>query len=466
MRRNLFYLILLSFFFTCLSGCKSDSASAGTSLLEEEDQILVRVDTFPIQSDLVICDSIISLPDSFMLGEMESSYGTLRAEILTQFACPTGFKYPEDATVDSVCLCLCYRTWFGDGNTPISIDAYEMDLATLDYATSYATNTNVREFVSSDAPSILAHEKVVVAASKKDSAYSQVNSTYYPMVRARASEEFTKRFFAIRDFSSQEAFNELFKGIYIRSDFGSSTILNIVDMNISVYYSFSYNKAGRDTLVTDVKTFYANSEVRQVNCIDYRDKQEVYETLRADSLLYDYVLAPANIYTRVQLPMSKIQERIESRIDGKRPYVNMARIRVDVCNMRDKVSTRDDWAQPASKMLLIKESSMNRFFSMRELPSDTCAILSDLATSTNEDGETIYLYTYDLSALLTRQLRYTNNPDTLNMVLVPVDVITATSNGTEYIISIKQQQTVSATVTYSAKNIFKPKDVEVVYSGF
>ena len=81
-------------------------------------------------------------------------------------------------------------------------------------------------------------------------------------------------------------------------------------------------------------------------------------------------------------------------------------------------------------------------------------------------GETTYLYSYDLSALLTKQLRHTDNPDTLSMILVPVDVITAVSNGTEYIISIKQQQTVSATVTFSAHNVIKPKDVEVVYSGF
>ena len=466
MRRNLLYLIFISFLFAGLSGCKDDSASAGSSLLEQEDQILVRVDTFPIQSGLVMCDSIISLPDSFLLGEMESSYGTMRAEVLTQFACPIGFVYPEDATVDSVCLCLCYRSWFGDGNTPMSIDAYEMDLATLDYATSYATNTDVRKFVSEDAASILAHEKIVVASNKKDSAYSQADDTYYPMVRARMSDEFTKRFFAIRNFSSQETFNQLFKGIYLRSDFGSATVLNIVDINISVYYSFSYSKAGNDTLVHDVKAFYANSEVRQVNCIDYRDKQEVFENLQGDSLLFDYVLAPANIYTRLQLPMGEIQKKINSRIEGKRPYVNMARIQVEVFNKADKVQSREDWAQPASQMLLIKEASMNRFFSKRELPSDTCAILSALTSGTNVLGETTYLYSYDLSALLTKQLRHTDNPDTLSMILVPVDVITAVSNGTEYIISIKQQQTISATVTFSAHNVIKPKDVEVVYSGF
>jgi hypothetical protein len=71
-----------------------------------------------------------------------------------------------------------------------------------------------------------------------------------------------------------------------------------------------------------------------------------------------------------------------------------------------------------------------------------------------------------MSALLTHQLRSTNNPDTLNMLMVPVDVITATNNNTTYIISIKQQQTVSATKTFSANNAENPMNIEVVYSGF
>lgn len=457
---------LLFFLIIAFAGCKDDSISAGGSVLEKEDEILVRSDTFPIRSSLLQVDSIVSLPDSFMLGEMVSSYGTLHADILTQFACPIGFVYPEGAEVDSVCLCLCYRSWFGDGNTPMSITAYEIDLGSFDYARSYPTNINPDDYVDESSPEVLAREKVVVASSKKDSAYSSGTGAYYPLIRARMSDEFTKKFFNIRDFSSQEAFNDAFKGLYIVSEFGSGTILNVIDINIAVYYSFSYEKAGSDTLVHDMKAFYANSEVRQINCISYKDQKEVFEQLQGDSALHDYVISPANIYTRLQFPMAKIQDRINSRIDGKRPYVNMGKVKIGVSNMTNTVKTREDWSRPASQMLLIKESAMSRFFSKRELPTDTCALLADLTRGTNKDGETEYYYTYDMSELLTKQLRSNNNPDTLNMVMVPVDVVTATTNNTTYIISIKQQQTVSATVTYSANNPTNPMDIEVVYSGF
>ena len=72
-----------------------------------------------------------------------------------------------------------------------------------------------------------------------------------------------------------------------------------------------------------------------------------------------------------------------------------------------------------------------------------------------------------MSALLTNQLRHSANPDLMHMLLVPVDVISTTgNNGTTYIVSIKQQQTVSATQFMSAQNADDPMDVEVVYSGF
>lgn len=464
MRNKLLPILLILAF--ALSGCKDDSLSAGGSILEKEDEIYVRTDTFEIQSAITLCDSIISMPDSFLLGEMENKYGTLHADVLAQFACPIGFRYPDNAKLKGVYLRLTYSTWFGDGKAPIGINAYEMDKATFNYVTRYATNTKPQDYVSEGSEPVLENEKLIMASERKDSIYTTSTNSYSTMVRAKMNDAFANKFFQLRDFESQEAFNKQFKGLYIAGVFGSTTLLNIVDIAIDVDYTFTYNKAGKDTTVSDVKSFYANSEVRQVNCINYADKQGTFDALSADAALYNYIIAPANIYTRLSLPMKKMQSVMQSRIDDKRPYVNMAKVRVNVCNHVDQTTGRDDWSQPAPKMLLIKESAMHRFFTDRELPADTCAIIGELTKGTNKAGDTEYYYSYDLSALLTKQLRFTNNPDTMHMLMVPVDVITATSNSTTYIVSIKQQQSVSATQIMSAKNPQDPMDVEVVYSGF
>ncbi len=472
----------------CLVACKNDVTNAGSTLLDDEDVIVVKADSFALESATVECQHIISSPDSFLLGEIETDYGTLRAEILTQMACPEGFQFPDNAVIDSVCLLFCYQSWTGDNESPLSVNIYEIDRKALEYAplTPYQTDIALSDYCSfEDSTVLLRNQRIVVPGQKQDSVYSSSTSTYLPLVRCRLQDDFAGRFGAIRDFSSQEAFNDLFKGICITPTFGSSSVLNLIDISMGVYYHFSYRKLNdtQDTTVNDVVGFYANSEVRQLNRFDYQNKAEVIEQLTKDST-FNYIVAPAGVYTRMSLPIGQMAENIHSELvfNGikKRPYVNQAMLRVNVLNVfsgstADK--TREDWLQPASYMLLIRESSRERFFQKKELPSDTVAILSALTTGTDDDGNTIYYYSYDLSTLLTNQLRDSVNTDTigqhdmLDMLLVPVAVETSSSSSSYYsssttVTSVKEAQTISATQIHSARYTGDPLSLHVVYSGF
>ena len=88
---------------TCLSlfsSCNGDTNSAGESILSEEDRIKVKSDTFGVVSALDSCMAIALTPDSFLLGECETHFGTIKADILTQLACPEGFTYPDQVVLD------------------------------------------------------------------------------------------------------------------------------------------------------------------------------------------------------------------------------------------------------------------------------------------------------------------------------------------------------------------------------
>ena len=451
----------------CLVSC--GEGQAGSSVLDDDDMIQVCVDTFKLSSAIIPCDSIISWPDSFMLGELANSYGIMHADIMTQLACPEGFAYPQsDSTrIDSIVIYLCYRSCFGDDKAPLSIDVQRMDKGTFVYHNMYATNLDPRDFVSEDAPSILMQPKIVVSSSNTDSISS--GNSYVHAMHSRCSDEFVEWFSQKRRFTTQADFNQWFKGLYITSSFGGSTVFNISDIFFRVYYSFSYLKGNRDTVVQDVKDLYANAEVRQVNVIRYDNKNTVYEYLQKDSDLFNYVLAPANMYTRLTIPMDAMSQSITQGVGEKRPYVNMAKLRLYVGNVVESKTNRmnDAWAQPVQYMLLVKESAVTRFFMNKELPMDTCALLASLSSLAG-GSDVKYYYEYDLSSLLTNQLRHSDsNPDVLNMVAVPVDVQSTTnSNGTATITSVKQQQTLSATVIYSARNTIYPLSLEVIYSGF
>jgi hypothetical protein len=465
------------------TGCKDDVATTGQSVLDEGDKIFVLADTFEISSAVDSCDAIISQADSFLLVEIETDYGTLRASILTQLACPEGYSYPADFAVDSVdsiCLFMYYSSWEGDPNSPIAINAYLMDKQTFQYSGTYPTDLNIGDYCSRD-KSILTNHRIVIASEKLDSIQNS-DGTYSPMVRMRVNDDFLQDFASIRSFPDQKTFNEAFKGLLIETSFGSSTILNISDIALGVYYRFGYNKAGRDTVVHDFKAFYANSEVRTVNHLYYEDKKELVEKLQNDSDTYNYIIAPACVYTRLSFPMKEISDAIIQNMRDpltgdtvKWPYVNKAEVRVSVENKFTGSSsdkTYNDWMQPSANMLLIREESLERFFINRELPSDTCALLGTLTQGVDSVGNAIYYYSYDMSDFLTdrlhkilrENLREVNNEPTLNMLLVPVTIGTSTvSTSATAVTSVRQQQTVSATKIRSAKNGMK---LEIVYSGF
>ena len=469
------FIVLLGALCLGLSSCKDDVSGAGSTVLDKRDAIIVLADTFPLLSSVDSCDAIISQADSFLLGEIETDYGLVRASILTQLACPEGYAYPENTVIDSICLLMYYSSWVGDGYSPIALDAYLMDRATFSYSRSYSTNLNIADYCSRS-HSILRNHRIVVASEKLDSIQNS-SDDYVPMLCMRLNDDFINSFGAIRSFESQEKFNQQFKGLLLETSFGSSTVLNVSDIALGVYYHFSYNKAGRDTTVNDMKAFYANSEVRTVNQISYRDKNEWVADLKSDSATYNYIVAPAGVYTRMEFPMTQMVDSIYDKLvidtleNGsvryKRPYVNLAQLKVEVTNVFSGTKKkRNDWLQPAQYMLLVKENSMERFFANKELPTDTCALLSSLQQGVDSVGNTIYYYTYDLEDFLTNQLYQDTLDAVLKMMLVPVTVTTGTSSSSSAsttITSVKQQQTLSATQIRSASN---GMTLKLVYSGF
>lgn len=469
-KKNILYV------FICLtalvwSSCSTDSATAGSGVLEGSDKVIVGSETFPLTSNLRQGEYIYTTPDSFLIGECETMFGSLHADLLTQLACPEGFRYPETAEVDSVCLFVYYTSYHGDGHTPLSLNIYEMDGEVMSYTGAYSSGDELSRFCSKQ-KMLLGQPRIIVADSPTDSIYNDRTQAYVPFVRFRLTDDFAQRFFQANDFSSQEAFNQLFKGLYITSEFGGATVLHISDINLAVYYHFTYQQLYDDSIRTerDVKGFYVNTEVRQINRYELINPQMDALVNTADSI--NYIVSPGYIFTSLNIPMQTMSDSILAAIGDKRAYVNQAKIEVEVLNYfdgKEKDQTRDDWAQPSQHMLLVKESSLDRFFRKKELPSDTCAILGTLTYSKDSLDALHYYYSYDLSTLLTKQLRNTTEqlPDTLRMVLVPVDVTTAaTSSSNSSITAIKHKQTVSATAIHSASNANKPMRLEVVYSGF
>lgn len=466
---------IVSIFLVVLSSCENNMAGAGSSILSDKDDIQVKSDTFGVVSALDSCAAITLTPDSFLLGECDTHFGTIKADILTQLACPEGFKYPDSLEltsgkmptqlqVDSVCLYLYYKNWYGDGNSPLGITVHEMDRQTLLDYEKYGSDMNVEDYCSLDENSLITTESVIVVPTAcPDSSYSNELEEDIPTIRIKLSDDFAQRFFKIKEFPSQTEFNDLFKGLYISTDFGGSNVLYIRDINMTVFYHFDV----QDTTMYDTKSFYVNEEVRQVNRYIYPNRTDIMHHY-AQIVDTNYIVSPANIYTKLSIRIDSIKERINTQLgsdkDSYRVYVNKASLKVDVLysdSLTDR--PRDNWSSPASYMMLIKANRLESFFAKNELPSDSVAIIASLSATTDSLGCTMYGYTYDLSSLLTQQIRSQEEIETLDFTLVPVSI---ESNTNGNIIAVRQLQTISATCIRSANNMIDPMDIEMVYAGF
>ena len=458
---------LLACLLISFSSCKDDVVGAGSSVLESEDSIIVRADTFTLTSSLVRGGAVTATPDSFMLGELDSKYGHLHADLLTQLACPIGFRYPEGAVLDSVCLFLYYRCAHGDDNAPMAINVYAMDRGTFTYNEPLRSDTAISTYCSlEDSTRMLDYPVVVTAKRYNDSTYLSSSGEYIPTISLRLNEHWAEKIFAANDYSSQEAFNRQFNGLYITSEFGGATLLSLLDVNLGIYYHFPYERAGKDTVIEeDMKGLYANREVRQLN--RYIWQQSDLDNLEQNTDT-NFIISPAHIYTQLTFPMAAMKAAMIRNVGTRRAYVNRARLSLPVLNYYDGVAsqrTRDDWAQPAPNMLLIRRGDLEAFFNDEIMLSDSIAMYATLQSVTDEADVTTYSYEFDLSTLLTEQLRE-DRFGSLNMLLVPVSISTMTTSSSYTITDVKYNQSLTATEIYSAQHPEHHLELEVVYSGF
>ena len=81
---KLYKLIICLVIPFALLGCQDDAMNAGSSTLLESDDIQVKADTFSLASALDSCVALTLTPDSFLLGECDTHFGTIHADILTK----------------------------------------------------------------------------------------------------------------------------------------------------------------------------------------------------------------------------------------------------------------------------------------------------------------------------------------------------------------------------------------------
>lgn len=463
-----YHLFVLFFIVGLLFSCKENNTNLGNSVKPESDSVFVCTDTFHLQTANYFVDSIYLQNDTFLLGEIYNRlYGTTKADLLFQVAPPINYRFPtqnsdsiQDAEPDSVVLYMYYTSWAGSENSPLEFCLYEIDKKDMDYTTLYYSNLNIDEYVSvSDANLIGKKVMTSIDYTLPDSVLS--DSTYIPYIRYKLDKTYADRLFNLdaKAYESIDAFQKYFKGFYITTDYGSSTMLHLIQIDLRLYYHYTriYNIDGEEKSdrVSTWVNYSVNKEVRQINRIAHPDKSVVKTTLNAiDSL--NFLKSPAGIYTDITIPIGKISTRIKEKITNKYLSINEASL---VFELVEETDVESKLSRPEF-LLLLKKDLLESYFIDKGLPTslDSTAVIGyyDSASKT---------YSFDMAYLLKVYLNDdSSETDVLNMVVLPIDAISSSDDS--YITSVVSLFKLSGISIRSGANKYSPLRLKLLYSGF
>lgn len=442
-----------------LTACKNDD-SVGIEIQPQQDEITICSDTFLIESENYYVPAISAQADSMILGEFYSAkYGTTKAELLLQIAPPVDYRFPEakyNPQPDSLVLMMYYDTWFGSSYAPIEFSIYEINKQSIDYNTQYLSNLNIGDFCDS---TILMGKRLMTSIdlSRADSVSEDTAAT--PYVRYKFDQTQLERFFNMPQevYKSEEAFLNEFKGLYLTTRYGSSTMICFNQISMYLYYHYTYQRNGKDTIVNTTIIFPSNKEVRQLNKFTHPNIEEI--AVCHDSL--NYIKSAAGIYPKIRIPIGKMSKHIYSKIGDKQLNINAAEIIIENISYD---STDVFMGQPYYLLALTTEQ-FDDFIKYNTIPSatDTTAVIADYLV--NKGG-----YKLDLAYFITKHLRneIVQEDDVIEMILMPVIVESATSTsiGATSITNIKPLTQLAATTIRSGKNEYSPMRMKILYNGF
>lgn len=459
MRWQFIFVVLLSLLFF---SCEADLTDIGSTVQPSGDAIIIEVDSFlNISSSNFAIDSIYSKPDSLLLGAfVDDTYGTFYADILTQLQPPLNATFPANAKPDSAKLMLNYYSWFGDYFSPLEVAVYKMDKnKTFLENGLYWSNIKPAEYTTK---SIKLGSKILTA---RDYSYRRTDST---LIKIDLSEQFVNDFKTLwrtpYTTLNESDFQRDFNGIYITTNFGTASMLNIRYIYMRYYYSYPVIR--KDSVGNDYETTFstyhdypASDEVRKVNRFQSPQKSEVFDKFSLNPYV-NVISSPSNIYTNVTIPLNSIKNKLNSKVGNKELLINRAKFRINIADVEDTTL-----AIPlVSSVMMMLESEVDGYFKKRQLPSDTISVIANVSYGYDANKNIVYYYNFDLAKILTNELNKKDKaPQELKFRLIPVSI---SYDGSKKIKEIKQQSLMRAVKLCSGTHPDRPMRLDVVYSGF
>lgn len=356
-----------------LISCDNDTSGLGASLTPESDAITVSDDScFATSRTISAPDSLLVMTSQCNLGRFteQNSGATFEASYITQLGCMENMflsdsvygigdhKFPEWFNQEVAGLKpyyanlrLYYSGFFGDSLNPIKIEVFPLDKM-IDANTKYYPSVDPTQFYDATAKPLAS--VTVSGWNLQVSDDIRNKSTYYPSITIPLPDSIAKTILESyfnpetrHYFADAASFMEnLIKGFYVKCTQGDGTMLYIDRSILQVTFRhIGYDKNGNAILESPVAEFSGNSEVLQINCLNWTGLDSQFNN---DSCTW--IRSPFGVLTEITLPVDSMRDN---------EYVlNSALLRLSTATTP---SSRFKPSVPY-RLLLIRKDLMKDFF--------------------------------------------------------------------------------------------------------
>ncbi|MEA4903579.1 MAG: DUF4270 family protein, partial [Petrimonas sp.] len=238
---KLFFVVVVTVFASCVDTLDK----IGFTIQPENDRVSVGTDTLKLLSRTIQVDSVFSRTKYPILGEyIDPVFGNIRSEYVGEFYYPENQAFKDGAIIDSVRMTVSYSSIIGDSLAPMRLAVYKV----IEELPKNKDYTNFDPKTKSDMSAPLGTKTF----TGRNNTYR--TETYYSgntTQTIKIYEIFTKLPKSIgEDFLNEykkpdhgmlkntDTFREFFPGLYVTTNFGNSTILNVNLTSLNIFYKY------------------------------------------------------------------------------------------------------------------------------------------------------------------------------------------------------------------------------------
>lgn len=490
-----------------LGACDDTTNTLGMGMLPGSDAVVAHTTTFDVTTRSVEADAVYAKTSIGYVGKFtDPDFGDYTASFLTELNCTEDFKFSEilpdvyeeywdgdtlkgrgtlvDDKVAGIRLLVYYNDWFGDSLNACRMSVYELNDQWVkerhDENMQYRyTNIDTEKYKGR-----LLGRKAYTAydASVPDSVRNATdangNRTYYPVISFeldtqigedilelnRAYERGENNYFDDAD----HFIDNVFKGVYVKNDFGDGTILYVDRVDLEFRFRFHYvdslglalkkkvndenGDIGDDSIYYGRQTLFASTkEVIQAN--QFASSERL--TAKVNEKEWTYIKSPAGIFTEAALPCDEIYQQLSGD--------TLNAVKLTFTNYEDRNNQTFSMGAP-EEVLLIRKQNVKEFFEENQINDN----LTSFVTTHNSNEVNQYHFP-NIARLVTTCINEKNaaraeaekeagaswneeewnaqwnkeNPDWNKVLLIPVQITT-------------QQTSSSTTVTTAVQHDLQP----------